>query len=44
MKFLGRFDYKPDQAFPDNMTKGPNRITGNVKAGTNFGNLRTLNI
>ena len=22
MKFLGRFDYKPDQAFPDNMTKG----------------------
>ena len=33
MKFLGRFDYKPDQAFPDNMTKGTNRITGNVKAG-----------
>ena len=26
MKFLGRFDYKPDQALPDNMTKGTNRI------------------
>ena len=32
MKFLGRFDYKPDQAFPDNMTKGTNRITGNTSA------------
>jgi hypothetical protein len=31
VNFLGQFGYTPDQSFPDNMTKGTNRIAGDVE-------------
>ena len=33
IKYLGDLGFKPDQAFPDNMTKGTDRVFGNVKTG-----------
>ena len=33
IEYLGDLGFKPDQAFPDNMTKGTDRVFGNVKTG-----------
>lgn len=33
VNFLGQFGYTPDQSFPDNMTKGTTRVSGDVALG-----------